>query len=139
MLTWIVSNPYAYPLLEVVHIVGIALLIGNLVLVEMRVWGAGASLDVQALGRLALSISLAGFAIIVVSGTLMFAGQPEELLANRVFSIKIALMLLAGCNAGMFHARGGLARLDATARAQTILSLGLWLGVIICGRWIAYA
>jgi hypothetical protein len=139
MLTWIVSNPYAYPLLEVVHIVGIALLIGNLVLVEMRVWGAGASLDVQALGRLALSLSLAGFAIIVVSGTLMFAGQPEELLANRVFSIKIALMLLAGCNAGMFHARGGLARLDATARAQTILSLGLWLGVIICGRWIAYA
>jgi hypothetical protein len=138
MLAWIVGHPYAYPLLEVVHIVGIALLLGNLVLVELRVWGAGATLDVRALGRLALMLSLAGFAIIVASGTLMFASQPQELLANRAFAVKMALVMLAGCNAGMFHARGGLARLDGTARAQTILSLGLWLGVIICGRWIAY-
>jgi hypothetical protein len=139
MLTWIVSNPYAYPLLEVAHIVGIALLLGNLVLLELRVWGLGASIDVRALARLALGVSLAGFGVVVLSGTLMFAGQPQELLSNRVFSIKIALVLLAGCNAGMFHARGGLTRLDSMARAQTILSLGLWIGVIICGRWIAYA
>lgn len=139
MFTWIGSLPWAYPALEVAHIVGIALLLGNLVLVEMRVWGAGAALDAQQLGKLALTLSLAGFGIVVASGTLMFAGQPEELLANRMFSIKIALMFLAGCNAGMFHARGGLAKLDTTARAQTILSLGLWLAVIICGRWIAYS
>ena len=44
----------------------------------------------------------------------------------------------AGLNAAFFHARGGLARPDAVARAQTVLSLGLWLGAIICGRGIAY-
>jgi hypothetical protein len=42
-------------------------------------------------------------------------------------------------NAASFHARGGSARLDGLARAQTLLSLGLWLAVIFCGRWIAYA
>jgi hypothetical protein len=42
MFDWIVSNPIAYPALEVVHIVGIALLLGNLVLLELRVWGLGA-------------------------------------------------------------------------------------------------
>jgi hypothetical protein len=44
----------------------------------------------------------------------------------------------AGVNAAAFHARGGAARLDRVARAQTLLSIGLWLAVIFCGRWIAY-
>jgi hypothetical protein len=92
----------------------------------------------QPLARLALTLSLAGFALIAASGLLMFASQPQELLSNRVFAIKIGLVMAAGCNAAMFHARGGLQKLDATARFQTTLSLGLWLAVIICGRAIAY-
>ena len=138
MFSWIAVNPFAYPALEVVHIVGIALLVGNLVLFELRVWGAGAALPVSALARLALTISLAGFALAAASGSLMFASQPAELLANRAFTLKMGLLMLAGTNAALFHARGGVARLDRVARAQTALSLGLWLAVIICGRWIAY-
>jgi len=136
--TWIVGHPYAYPLLEVVHILGIALLVGNLVLLELRVWGLGAALPLAALARLALGVSLAGFGLVASSGLLMFAGQPEELIANRAFLLKMGLVSLAGANAGLFHARDGLQRLDTLARAQTILSLGLWIGVMICGRWIAY-
>jgi hypothetical protein len=137
-LPWLATHPWAYPALEVVHIVGIALLIGNLALLELRVWGAGAALPLQALARLALTLSLTGFAVIAASGLLMFASQPQELLANRAFVIKLSLVMLAGCNAALFHARGGLQKLDTTARAQTALSLGLWLAVIICGRAIAY-
>jgi multisubunit Na+/H+ antiporter MnhG subunit len=48
-------------------------------------------------------------------------------------------VLLAGLNALSFHARDSLQRLDGAARAQTVVSMGLWLAVIICGRWIAYA
>jgi hypothetical protein len=68
----------------------------------------------------------------------MFASQPADLIANRAFVVKIGLVMLAGLNAAAFHARGGLRRLDAFARAQTIVSLGLWLTAMICGRWIAY-
>jgi hypothetical protein len=50
----------------------------------------------------------------------------------------MGLVAGAGLNAALFHARDGLGRLDALARAQTVLSLGLWIGAIICGRWIAY-
>jgi len=139
MFDWIVSHHFAYPLLEVLHIVGIALLVGNLVLFDLRVWGFGPELPVPALARLALRLSLAGFALIAASGLLMFAGQPAELLANRVFVVKMGLVMLAGLNALYFHARGGLARLDRSARVQTVVSMGLWLAVIICGRWIAYA
>jgi hypothetical protein len=135
---WISTHPWAYPALEVVHIAGIALLLGNLVLLELRVWGLGAELPVQPLARLALTLSLLGFALVAASGLVMFASQPQELLANRSFLVKMGLIALAGLNAAMFHSRGGLARLDGVAKAQTLLSLVLWFAAIIAGRWIAY-
>jgi hypothetical protein len=138
MSSWISTNPVVYPALEVMHITGIALLVGNLVLVELRVWGLGPTLPLPALARLGLTVSLIGFGLAATSGLLMFASQAAELMANRAFVIKMGLLTLAGANAGLFHARDGLARLDTLARLQTALSLGLWLGVIICGRWIAY-
>jgi hypothetical protein len=136
---WIASHPFAYPLLEVFHIVGIAMLLGSLLLLELRVWGLGASLPLPALARLALALTLLGFALCAATGLLMFASQPQELLSNRWFLIKLGLVSLAGLNAAAFHARDGLARLDALARVQTALSVLLWFGVIFCGRWIAYA
>lgn len=135
---WIGSHPWLYPLLEAVHIVGIALLLGSLVLFELRVFGLGAALPLQPLARFALPVSLAGFAIAAASGSTMFLSQPGELLANRAFTVKMGLLMLAGINAALFHARGGSGRLDGLARLQTLVSLGLWLAVIICGRWIAY-
>ena len=132
------SHPWIYPSLEVVHITGIALLLGNLVLLELRVWGRAPALPLPALARAALPLVLAGFCLAVLTGLTMFATQPQELLANRLFTLKMGLLLLAGTNAAAFHARGGLARADGLARAQTVLSLGLWLAVMVCGRWIAY-
>jgi hypothetical protein len=135
---WIASHPIAYPALEVLHIVGIALLLGSLVVLELRVWGLGPELPVAPLARLALAITGTGFALVLCSGLLMFASQPAELLSNRAFVLKLGLVSLAGLNALWFHARDGLRRCDALARAQTALSTGLWLAAIICGRWIAY-
>jgi hypothetical protein len=132
------THAWAYPALEVAHILGIALLVGNLVLLEARVWGAGRELPIAPLARLSLSLALGGFALVAASGLLMFGSQPSELIANRAFVVKMGLVMLAGLNAAAFHARGGLQRLDRMARAQTLISLGLWLAVMICGRSIAY-
>lgn len=132
------AHPWAYPALEAVHIVGIALLLGSLVLFELRVWGAGAELPLRALARLALPVTLAGFGLVALSGLLLFAAQPGEMLGNRAFLLKLGLVSMAGLNAAFFHARGSLALNDGFARAQTALSLGLWLAAIICGRFIAY-
>jgi hypothetical protein len=132
------STPWAYPALEAVHIVGIALLVGNLVALEMRVFGRAAALPVSGLARLSLTIALSGFALAAASGSLMFATQPFELLANRAFLVKMGLLVLAGCNAVWFHARGSLLKLDSMARVQMLSSTAIWLAVIFCGRWIAY-
>lgn len=138
MLSALGAHPWAYPMLEVAHIVGIALLMGNLLLLEARVFGWGAELPVRPLARLSLGLSVAGFGLASVTGLLMFGTMPEELLANRVFTAKVALIMLAGCNAGWFHARRSLDLLDGTARALMVVSTVLWLLVITCGRWIGY-
>ena len=133
------SHVWAYPALEVVHIVAIGLLLGNLILLELRVFGMGAALPVKPLARLSLGLAATGFLIAATSGLLMFASQPQELLANRIFTLKMLLLLVAACNAGLFHARDSLSKMDTLARVYMVISTLLWLSVVTCGRWIAYA
>ena len=132
-------SSWLYPALEVVHIVGIALLLGCLVFVDLRVWGRAPELPLAPLARVGLRLTWVGFGLAAASGAMMFSTQAGELLANPAFIVKMGLLLLAGLNAQLFHQRGGLReRPDAVARAQTLLSAGLWLAIIICGRLIAY-
>lgn len=142
MFTWLTAHPWAYPALEVAHIVGIALLLGNLVLLELRVLAVlgttAPALPLQPLARAALALVLTGFGLAALTGLLMFASQPMDLLANRVFTLKMGLVALAGCNAAWFHGRGSLQLGDGIAKLQALLSLGLWLAVVTCGRFIAY-
>lgn len=138
MLAALGAHPWAYPMLETAHLLGVGLLIGNLTLLELRVFGWGQGLPVQTLARLSLSLVLCGFALAALTGLLMFGAQPQELLANRVFTAKMALLMLAGCNAAWFHSRQSLLLLDRTAKMSMGLSALLWLLVLTCGRWIGY-
>ena len=132
------ASVWAYPALEIVHIAGIAMLLGNLMLLELRVFGLGSGLAVKDLSRLSLGLALAGFGIAAASGLMMFASQPEELLGNRAFSLKMLLLVVAGCNAAWFHGRASLDKLDGIARVQMLASTMIWLAILACGRWIAY-
>lgn len=134
----LIESAWAYPALEVLHLAGIALLLGNLVFLELRVFGLGAALPVRDLARLSITLALAGFGLAAASGLLMFATQAGELLANRAFTLKMLLLFLAACNAAWFHGRGSLRLLDGMAKAQMAVSTLIWLAVLVCGRWIAY-
>lgn len=138
MFSRLASHPWAYPALETVHLVGIALLFGGLLVFELRLLGLARALDRAALARLVLPLALLGFALCALTGLAMFATQPQELLANLAFRFKLLLLGLAGANAAWFHARGSLQLGDRAARVQGLVSLGIWLAVIICGRFIAY-
>lgn len=132
------THAWVYPALATVHVLGIALLIGNLTLLELRVFGKGVGLPVRDLARLSLTLVACGFLLAAASGLAMFATQPADLLANRAFTLKMLLLFVAACNAGWFHGRGSLDKLDRTARVLMVISSLIWLGVVICGRWIAY-
>lgn len=132
------THAFAYPALEALHIVGIALLLGNLVLMELRVFGFGRTLPAKDLARLALLLAVSGFGLAAATGLLMFASQAGELLANRAFTLKMLLLTLAACNAAWFHGRDSLVKLDSVAKLQTMASTLIWIAAIFCGRWIAY-
>jgi hypothetical protein len=132
------AHPWAYPMLEVVHLLGVGLIIGNLVLLELRVFGAGAALPVQPLARLSLALVVGGFSLAAASGIVMFATQAWDLLGNRAFVVKMLLLMLAAGNAAWFHGRHSLQRLDGTAKAIMAMSGVIWLLVLTSGRWIAY-
>lgn len=136
---------YAYPAAEAVHIAGLALLFGSIAIVDLRLLGLGRRIPLQPLVAFAAPWSLAGFLVAAGAGLLMFTAHAEEFLVQPVFMLKMGLILAGGVNAAMLHA-GPLQRraIDDSAmptarvRIAAGLSLVLWLGVIVCGRMLAY-
>ncbi|MCZ2498846.1 hypothetical protein GN316_18945 [Xylophilus sp. Kf1] len=135
------SSAWAYPLAEVVHLVGLALLVGSLFVVDLRLMGAGRALPLHALMRFVLPWTLASLLLIVPSGLLLFIAHAPELAANAAFRIKLALLVLAALNAWWFHrsfAAGADEKSMARGRSAAGISLTLWLAIVAAGRLIAY-
>ena len=129
---------WAYPALETIHIASFAVVFGSLLVLELRVFGAAPGVPLSPLARLAVPTALTGFAIAAAAGLLMLISSASETVLNRAFQIKVGLIVLAGINAWWFHRRGSLVLHDGAAKAQSLLSIMLWFGVIACGRLIAY-
>jgi len=129
---------WAYPLLETVHIASFGVLIGSVLLFELRVFGLARTIQPVPLARLALGTALVAFACALTAGLLLFISSATEYAAHPAFRVKLVLILLAGANAVVFHVRGGVRRQDGVAQAQAVASLLLWLSVLAAGRLIAY-
>ncbi len=129
---------WAYPALETIHIAAFATVFGALMLLELRVFGAAPAVPLPPLARLAVPVALVAFTVAAAAGGLMLISSATELVSNRAFQIKLGLILIAGANAWWFHRRASLVVHDGVAKVQSLLSLLLWLGVIACGRLIAY-
>lgn len=129
---------WAYPVLESVHIAAFATLVGSLLLLELRVFGVQPALPLPTFAWLAVRTALVAFALAAASGSLLFISAATELAANPAFRLKLVLILMAGVNALVFHARDSLRRQDQMARWQAGASLLIWLAVIAAGRMIAY-
>ena len=137
---------WLYPSVEIVHVTGIALLVGSIAILDLRLLGLSRSLPVRRLAAHILPWSIASFVLIVPSGLAMFVAHAGDLMSNPVFAVKMCLILLAGANAGILHAgvfrSAGQWDVDVmpplAARAAAAASLLLWISVIACGRLLAY-
>ena len=140
------EHEWLYPAAAIAHIVGFSILVGSVVMFDLRVLGLSRQIPVRALARLLLPWSVASLVLIVPTGLVMFAAHADDFLENRAFVIKMALLLAAGLNAAMFLTGPyqtvkswdtGVAA-PVLARASVALSIVLWIGVISCGRLIAH-
>lgn len=137
---------WMYPIVEVIHIVGFVILVGSVLMFDLRVLGLNKQISVRALARHLLPWSWAALVLIVPTGFLMFTAHANDFLANRTFQLKMALLMTAGINAIAFHT-GPYQSVKAwdvgvpaplVAKASVAASLVLWLAVITCGRLLAY-
>ncbi len=135
---WLKTNPYAYPSLEIVHIIGIALVFGTLWIVDMRILGLMRPFDANQLAKHVIPWTIAGFLLVAISGFTMFVSRAGDLINNPAFIAKMCLIFAAGTNAAMLHARGAIDTATGMTKAQALLSIFIWTAAIACGRWIAY-
>ena len=135
-----------YPVIEIIHIVGFVVLVGSAFLFDLRLLGISRKILVTELAKHLLPWSRRSLLLVVPSGLLLFMTQATELSHNKYFGLKLILILLAFTNAGYFHryTLRSVSRWDhlqptpPAARAAGIMSIILWIGVITCGRFLAY-
>ena len=139
---WLRSAPLVYPSLEAVHIIAIAITFGSLWIVDLRLLGVRlfgmTTIDANVLAKATLPWTLLGFALAAMVGSLMFLARAGDFISNGAFLIKMLLLFVAGTNAAILHSRSPLDPASAATRVQALFSIMLWIGIIICGRWIAY-
>jgi len=137
---------WLYPIVEIFHIIGFVMLVGGIIVLDLRLLGFSKGLPLQALSRHVLPWSIGALLLIVPSGLLMFIAHAGDLVGNTAFIIKMVLLLCAGANAAAFHAgvfRGAAAwdtavEVPLAAKRHALASLLIWAGVLACGRLLAY-
>jgi hypothetical protein len=137
---------WLYPIVEIIHILGLVVLVGAVALFDFKLLGFSPSLPLQGLARDVLPWAQLSLLVIVPSGLLMFIAHATEMANNPAFQLKLLLLAAAGLNALVFHKRlfPTLAACDQgmpvprSAKIHAVLSLSLWAGVITCGRLLAY-
>ncbi|MGH8639201.1 MAG: DUF6644 family protein [Burkholderiales bacterium] len=137
---------WLYPGVEIVHILGFVLLVGSIVMFDLRLLGLSRAIPVPALARHLLPWTLGALLLIVPSGLLMFSAHAADFVGNPVFVLKMTLLIVAFVNAAAFHV--GTYRSVAqwerdrptpvSAKLHAAASLALWGAIISCGRLLAY-
>jgi hypothetical protein len=145
--TSIRESEIAFPAIETIHVLGLALMTGTIAIVDLRLLGwVFHDEPVSDLADQLLPATWVGFAVMAASGLTLFAAEAAKIYANPALCLKAILLVLAGLNMLAFHFGvyrhvadwGQEPRSPGRARAAAGLSLVLWAGVIASGRMIAY-
>ena len=140
------AHEWVWPTCETLHFIGLALLIGNIGLLDLRMLGVEKGLPFAPLNWF-MQWAVIGFVINLLTGIVLFVGTPEQYIHNIAFGFKVLFILLAGVNVLVFYASGVYRCVeslqpgeDAPLLAKIIagMSLLLWVGVMYMGRMLPY-
>jgi hypothetical protein len=130
---------------ETLHFIGMALLIGCVGFLDLRMLGVGKRLAVGPLHRL-IPYGIAGFVINLITGTIFFIGIPGQYINNVAFIAKMALIVIAGLNVLIFYttvyraaeALGPDDDAPLKAKVAAAVSIAAWFGVMYFGRMLPF-
>lgn len=134
LILWVAESDWGYPIVLTLHSIGMALVVGILFMFDLRILGLGKRIPLVAFDTF-FPIAWVGFAINLVSGTMLFLANPSIFLSNTAFITKIALLCGAGAVAFVLGRRD---LENVVSRTLAASSLVLLLGAITAGRIIAY-
>lgn len=142
-----IGGTWLFPLLESVHVIAAAMTVGAVLWVDLRLLGLAAGrYAVSMLNRELAPWAWGAFALAAVTGLGMFITRAASHVINPAFQWKVLLLALAGANMAWFHfglrrSIGPWDRTPATPvrlKAAGGISLLLWVGVTLAGRWIGH-
>ena len=145
--TVIRESDYAYSIIESVHVISITLLVGTIAVLDLRMLGLLLQpIAITRIARAVIPLAWSGFALMFLSGLLLFWAEAAKMYGNPAFRVKVILLALVGLNPLIFHTTvyrrvhewEGLRSSPWRARIAAIFSLALWGGIIVAGRAIAY-
>jgi len=133
---------WGYAAVNTAHVLGIALLVGSAVPLDLRLMGAWRRIAHRDLARVLVPVAGAGLAIAVITGFLLFSVRAGEYASLNVFRVKMALLALGALSAVSAHLWFGR-WLETASRRQLFrmgaVSLMCWLCVLVAGRMIAFS
>ncbi len=141
------SGPWAYAVVNLLHILGIATLFGAILLLDLRLLGVWRHIPLAALSAAAVPVAAVGVALAMTTGAALFATMATEYYGNPFLSIKFSALAAALLNLLTLHrstgwrARGSRDLTPSETRRLAIgggISLACWLTTIAAGRLIAY-
>lgn len=141
---WLRRSTFAYPLVNAAHILGIGLILGAILPLDLRLMGAFRAAPLPALGPFLSRAAAVGVALALVTGLLLFLVKPADYLANPAFLAKLGLLALALANVALIHLGPGWRRattergVSRALRLSAVASMLLWLGALVAGRWIGF-
>jgi hypothetical protein len=129
---------WGYALLNAGHIFGIAMLVGALVPLDLRLMGlAWRRTPLPLVERLLRPTAAAGLGLAAATGFLLFASNAGEYAATRLFQLKMALVALGAAHA-LVHVRGFGHLSPARQRIGGFVSAVVWIAALICGRLLGF-
>jgi len=137
---YLLSNvPGLPPIVQTFHLLGIAVIMSSVVLLDLRILGlALPSQDVQELTRRVMPWVWWTLPVMLLSGSMFVFARPRRYFTNPIFGLKFALLLPAIALAAVLHFVS-VRKPDASGtKVIAAVSLLLWVGVVLAGRWIAY-
>ena len=142
---WILSKAWVWPTLEIMHFIGLSLLLGAMLIIDLRLAGFLRSFNIQVIHRL-LPYAALGFFLNLATGLLFFIGDPARYTINIGFQFKMLLVLIAGLNALWFALKinpqlkfiNPYSDTSKSAKITAYASLMAWFGVLLLGRLIPY-
>jgi hypothetical protein len=143
----LLESYYAWPLVESTHVLTLALFVGTAAMMDLRLMGVSfGSVPASEFTGKMLWWTRASFAVMVVTGLLIFYSSPIRYYHNIFFRAKLVLLLLAGVNIWLFHGRihKRVAEWDfadvppRAARIAGAVSMASWILIVVFGRMIAY-